>query len=82
MKDLFFADWGFKLIEVPHLWFCPFCTFLEEIFHILVWWSAWPSSSGLNVNFSHEKFKIFNEAMADLKCKVLFAYLGNYFSTI
>lgn len=23
-KDLFFADWSFKLIEVPHLWFCPF----------------------------------------------------------
>ncbi len=23
-KDLFFADWSFKLIEVPHLWFCHF----------------------------------------------------------
>lgn len=42
-----------------------------------MWWSAWPSSSGLNVNFSHEKFKIFNESRPDLKCKVLFAYLGN-----
>lgn len=47
-----------------------------------MWWSAWPSSSGLNVNFSHEKFKIFNESRPDLKCKVLFAYLGNYFCTL
>lgn len=47
-----------------------------------MWWSAWPSSSGLNVNFSHEKFKIFNESRPDLKCKVVFACLGSYFCTL